>query len=159
MLPNELSQESDLVAIDRLPAVAPRFRFRHNRSMPEMKAERKPFVGGLFNLLFATPAQLLFPDCPPPAATVPDAPGARGRPLCRSATTRIALATAVSAPARTLGRHRPGCGSRSHADSEIQTGIRRRDLPGVCPGTAWQASRCPSGHRPVRSLPGCASAA
>src|ERR1035437_5831625 len=44
MLPNELSQESDLVAIDRLPAVAPRFRFRHNRRMPEMKAERKAFV-------------------------------------------------------------------------------------------------------------------
>src|SRR5437016_2723225 len=47
MLPNELSQESDLVAIDRLPAVAPRFRFRHNRSMPEMKAERKAFVSAV----------------------------------------------------------------------------------------------------------------
>src|SRR5664280_41489 len=47
MLPNELSQESDLVAIDRLPAVAPRLRFRHNRSMPEMKAERKAFVSAV----------------------------------------------------------------------------------------------------------------
>src|ERR1035437_3738500 len=34
------------LTVDRLPAIAPRFRFRHNRSMPEMKAERKPFVGG-----------------------------------------------------------------------------------------------------------------
>src|ERR1035437_3565752 len=33
------------LTVDRLPAIAPRFRFRHNRSMPEMKAERKPFVG------------------------------------------------------------------------------------------------------------------
>src|ERR1019366_1103131 len=45
MLSNELSQESNLLTVDRLPAIAPRFRFRHNRSMPEMKAERKPFVG------------------------------------------------------------------------------------------------------------------
>src|ERR1017187_2576856 len=106
MLSNELSQESNLLTVDRLPAIAPRFRFRHNRSMPEMKAERKPFVGGFFNLLFATPTRLLFPGCPPPTATAPDAPGAHGRALCRSATTRIAPATAVSAPARTLGRHR-----------------------------------------------------
>jgi hypothetical protein len=49
MLPDELSQESDLLTVDCLPTIAPRFRFRHNRSMPEMKAERKPFVGGYFN--------------------------------------------------------------------------------------------------------------
>jgi hypothetical protein len=53
MLPNELSQEGDPVTVDRLPAIAPRFRIRHNRSMPEMKAEREPFVGflckGYFN--------------------------------------------------------------------------------------------------------------
>jgi hypothetical protein len=29
-----------------LPAVPPCFRFRHNRRMPEMKAERKPFLWG-----------------------------------------------------------------------------------------------------------------
>src|ERR1017187_6755953 len=101
MLPNELSQKSNLLTVDRLTAIAPRFRFRHNRSMPEMKAERKPFVGGLFNLLFATLERLLSPGCPPPAATAPDAPGAHERALCRSATTRIAPATAVSAPAKT----------------------------------------------------------
>src|ERR1039458_4300318 len=39
--------ERDLLTVDGLPAVAPGFRFRHNRSMPEMKSERKPFVGTL----------------------------------------------------------------------------------------------------------------
>src|ERR1017187_4745039 len=34
------SLESNLLTVDRLTAIAPRFRFRHNRSMPEMKAER-----------------------------------------------------------------------------------------------------------------------
>src|ERR1035437_8860048 len=34
------------LTVDRLPAVAPCFRFRHNRRMPEMKAERKPFLEG-----------------------------------------------------------------------------------------------------------------
>src|ERR1017187_10487029 len=129
MLSNELSQESNLFTVDRLPAIAPRFRFRHYRRMPEMKAERQPFVGGCLNLLFATPARLLFPGCPPPTAPAPDAPGAHGRALCRSATTRIVPATAFSAPARTLGRHRPGYGSRSRDGSGIQTGIPRRDLP------------------------------
>src|SRR5580693_1878825 len=74
MTPDELSQESDLLPIDGLPAVSPRFRFRHNCSMPEIKAERKPFVVGYFNLLFATPARLLSPDCPPPTATALGAP-------------------------------------------------------------------------------------
>jgi hypothetical protein len=45
MFPDEISQETDLLTVDRLPAVAPCFRFRHNRRMPEMKAERKPFLG------------------------------------------------------------------------------------------------------------------
>jgi hypothetical protein len=44
MLPDELSQERDLVAVDGLPAVSPRFRFRHNCSMPDKKTERKLFV-------------------------------------------------------------------------------------------------------------------
>jgi hypothetical protein len=44
VLSNELSQERDLLTADGLPAIAPGFRFRHNRSMPEMKSERKPFV-------------------------------------------------------------------------------------------------------------------
>jgi len=69
--------------------------------MPETKAERKPFVGSYFNSLFATPERPPCLGCPPPAATAPDAlehPGG-SLPL---ATTRIALATAVSAPARTL---------------------------------------------------------
>src|SRR5277367_883875 len=47
MLPDELSQECDLLAVDGLPAVAPRFRFRHNRSMPEINAERKLFVAAI----------------------------------------------------------------------------------------------------------------
>jgi hypothetical protein len=42
MRPNELPQENNLLATDLLSAVAPRF--RHNRSMPEMKSERKSFV-------------------------------------------------------------------------------------------------------------------
>jgi len=39
---DELSQKIDLLAVDALPAVAPRF--RHSHSMPELKAERKTFV-------------------------------------------------------------------------------------------------------------------
>src|SRR6266545_644522 len=42
MRPNELPQENDLLATDLLAPVAPCF--RHNRSMPEKKAERKSFV-------------------------------------------------------------------------------------------------------------------
>src|SRR5512133_921792 len=42
MRPNELSQKGNLLAGDLLPAVEPRF--RHNRSMPEEKSERKGFV-------------------------------------------------------------------------------------------------------------------
>jgi hypothetical protein len=38
-LANELSQESDLLTVDRLPAIAPRFRFRHNRPMPAKKLD------------------------------------------------------------------------------------------------------------------------
>ena len=33
--------------VDGLPAVSPRFRFRHNRSMPERNAERKLFVSAI----------------------------------------------------------------------------------------------------------------
>src|SRR5689334_24579204 len=42
MRPNELFQKGDLLAGDLLAPVAPRF--RHNRSMPEQKSERKGFV-------------------------------------------------------------------------------------------------------------------
>src|ERR1019366_454219 len=87
MLPNELPQEGNLLTVDRLSAIAPRFRFCHNRSMPEMKAEHKPFVVGYFNLLFAIPARLPSPDCPPPTTTAPDVP-ATSAPVRRlSATT------------------------------------------------------------------------
>src|SRR4030088_162966 len=103
VLPDKLSQEIDLLTVDRLPAVAPCFRFRHNRRMPEMKAERKPFLEGIFNLLFATPARLPCLDYPPPAATAPDVP-ARSVPVRRrSATTGSVLLTIVLSPARTLG--------------------------------------------------------
>jgi hypothetical protein len=39
---DELPQKSELLSVDGLPAVAPRF--RHNRSMPEKKSERKLFL-------------------------------------------------------------------------------------------------------------------
>ena len=38
---DELPQKSELFAVEGLPAVTPRF--RHNRSMPEKKSERKHF--------------------------------------------------------------------------------------------------------------------
>jgi hypothetical protein len=55
--------------------------------MPEMKAERKPFVVGYFNLLFASPARLPSPDYPPPATTVPDVPAMSAPARRLSATT------------------------------------------------------------------------
>ena len=47
-------RKRDLLTVDGLPAVAP-FRFRHNRSMPEVKSERKPFVGFLGSSTYFSP--------------------------------------------------------------------------------------------------------
>src|SRR6266852_5504459 len=153
MRPIELSQEGKLLAADLLPTVAPGF--RHNRSMPEKKSERKGFVLTFFSSLFATPARLPSLGCPLPAATAPGALATAGLVLCRSATTQTALSTAASVPARTLGRHRPRCGSTFPAGCGTKTGIQRKDPPGVSPGTTGRASRSLSFHRPLRSPPGC----
>src|ERR1035441_6243133 len=139
MRPNELSQESDLLAADLLPAVPPGF--RHNRSMPEKKAERKNFVSIIFNSLSAIPVRLRSPGCPPPAVTAPGALPVAGPVLFRSATTQIAPSTGASAPTRTPVRHRPGCGSKCHVGCGTETDIRRRDLSGACPGTIEPVSR------------------
>src|SRR6266516_3826320 len=120
MRPNELPQENNLLTTDFLSAVAPRF--RHNRSMPENKAERKSFVATVLNSLSATPARLRSPGCPPPTATAPGALPVVGPVPCHSATIQIALAIGASAPARTPARHRLRCGSTSHADCGTQTG-------------------------------------
>src|ERR1035437_5398160 len=156
MSPNELPQESKLLATDLLSAVATCF--RHNRSMPEKKAERKCFVATIFNSLAATPARLRSPDCPPPTVTAPGALPAAGPLPFHSATTQIALSTGASAPARIPARHRPRCGSRSRAGCGTQTGRPRKDRPGVSPGTTEPEDRSPSFHPLPRPLPGYESA-
>src|SRR6266571_1045465 len=102
MRPNELPQENNLLATDLLAAVAPCF--RHNRSMPEIQAERKCFVATVFNSLSATPARLWSPGCPPPTVTAPGALPAAGPLPFHSATTQIALSTGAFAPAKTPAR-------------------------------------------------------
>src|ERR1039457_3878024 len=132
MRPYELSQQSNLLAADLLPAVAPRF--RHNRSMPEIKAERKLFVLTFFSSLCATPERPS-PGCLPPAVTAPGALATAGPAPLRWATTQIAPSTAASAPTRTPARHRPGCGSKCPVGCGTETDIPRRDRFGACPGT------------------------
>src|SRR5262245_27606244 len=75
----------------------------HAASLPKLHSERQHF---LFSLLSSTPALPLSPDCLPPATVVPDALPVRER-CCRQATIESGLLRDVSAPARSLDRHRP----------------------------------------------------
>jgi len=93
-------------------------------------------------------------------APVPGGRTVRGvLPRAAYASLQTAPSTAVSAPAGTLGRHRPECGSRSRAGCGTQTDTPKKDLPGVCPGTTGRDCQSPSFHPPPRSPPESASAA
>ena len=71
--------------------------------MPEKKAERKGFVGTIFNSLSATPARQRFLGCPPPTAVVPGGLAAAVPAPGRRATTQIAPSTGACTSTRSAG--------------------------------------------------------